>query len=290
VRIDGCDRTAATGRLDPPPGRDLPVGVRAFRIEAVAPRLPVQVPPALAADVGRSSFVRAAAPGERHALRVRAEGDGLFTVIDAIGPLHAPRPAVVPDLERIAKATALRTIADQPGWELNAHVTVEWGRVLDGRPVPLPLAGARLRVGEPIYVCVRNIGADPVYVSLIDIGVSARICVLNPAEPAGRRLGAGDRYVFGFDDRYGRLAGAQLGWPAGLDPAWPRPETILVLVTSRPLDVGVLEQDAVSRSARSPLEEQLFRLTQGTTREVPQQVAAPDRYLARTIDFDLAPS
>ncbi|MGA5301113.1 caspase family protein [Nucisporomicrobium flavum] len=292
VRIDGCGPAEATGRLEPPACADLPVGARAFRVAAAAPRLPVEIPPALVPAVERSTFVRVAAPGERPALRVRADAAGLFTVSDAIGPLHAPRPRVVPDLERVAKATALRRIASRTGWELDARVAIGWGRVTAGRPVPLPLTNALVRVGEPVYVCVRN-DDDPVYVSLLDIGVSARISVLDPTHPSGRLLHRGEDYVFGRDDRTGRLTGVPLSWPSGLDASWPRPETILALVTSRPLDVTVLEQEAVSRSVRepqSPLEALLSQLTTGATRDLPPRPAAPDRYAALTIEFDLHPT
>ncbi|UQU64303.1 caspase family protein [Couchioplanes caeruleus] len=292
VRIDGCGPADATGRLDPPAHADLPVGARAFRVAATAPRLPVEVPPDLVPAVERSTFVRMATPGERPALRVRADAAGLFTVSDAIGPLHAPRPWVVPDLERVAKATALRRIASRTGWELDARVAIGWGRVPGGLPEPLPLANAPVRVGDPVYVCVRNDDDDPVYVSLLDIGVSARISILDPTQPSGRRLHRGEEYVLGRDDRTGRLTGLPLSWPPGLDASWPRPETILALVTSRPLDVTVLEQGAVSRSVRepqSPLEALLSQVTTGATRDLLHRPAAPDRYAALTIEFDLHP-
>lgn len=300
VQIDGCGPASATGRLDPP-HTELPVGARAFRVRTVAPRLPVLLPPVpeLISAVAESTLVRLADDGGRHSIRVGVDPAGMFTVADAIGPLCAPRPrtrgsvrSMVQDLERVARATALRKIAELPGWELDARIIVEWGRVIDGRPSPLPTAGALVHVGDPIYLMVRNEGADPAYVSLIDIGVSARISVLNPAHPSGRRLEAKDEYVFGHDDRDGRLTGVPLTWPDGLDDRWPRPETILAIVTSRPLDVSVLEQDSVSRAGyepRSPLDALLRQVSTGATRDVPARPTAADRYLARTVEFDLSP-
>lgn len=300
VLIDGCGPAAATGRREPA-RFTLPVGARAFRVGSAVTRLPVLVPPlpGLVAAVSASTFVRPAGPGERHAAEVRTDSSGELTVTDAIGPLHAPRPAgpssvrpVVKDLERLARAAALRGITELRDWDLDARISLEWGRVTDGRPSPLPVAGALLSAGDPVYLAVRNDGPAPVWVSLIDIGVSARITVLNADRPAGHRLDTGQSYTFGHDDRYGRLTGVPLSWPAGLDPRAPRPETILVIITPRPEDLSVLEQDSVSRSlpgSASPLGSLLRQVSTGSTRELRPQASTADRYTFRIVDFDLDP-
>ena len=301
VRIDGRGPAAAVGGIDPPHIAP-PVGARAFRVRTVAPRVPVALPPVpeLIVATAGSTFVRPAEPGERHSLRVRVDAAGMFTVADAIGPLRTPRPgsgsgsvrSVVKDLERVARATSLRKIAEQPGWESDARIVVEWGRVTEGRPSPLPTSGALVHVGDPIYLTVRNEGDDSVHVSLVDIGVSARISVLNPAQPSGRLLRPKDEYLFGRDDRDGRLTGVPLTWPTGLDDTWPRPETILAIVTSQAQDVSMLEQDSVSRAEygpRSPLDALLRQVATGAARDIPKQPTAADRYIVHTVEFDLSP-
>lgn len=289
------------------PFTELPFGARAHRTRAAAPTLPVRVPHPdprttdLVAAIAGSALVRLAAPDEPSPIEVRVDADG-FTLHDRIGPLHEPRPGspadvrrLVDDLERLARAAALRGLTEDPGYALEKPVTVEWGRVVAGEPTPLPAAGAVVHDGEQMYVKVRNDGPDTCYVSLVDIGVSARIALLTDFSPAGVRLAPGAEYVYGLDELDGRLCGVPLFWPAGLDPTVGRLETIKVIATSVPQDIGLLQQDGV-RDDRplpghlSPLEEVLAQVATGRVREVGRVTGPMVRYTVRTIDFDLLPT
>ncbi|MEV6829497.1 caspase family protein [Amycolatopsis sp. NPDC051102] len=283
VRVDRVDLAAAWGDLRPP-ATALPIGARAHPVRTAAPVLPVRVvssgpwPASLARAIELAPLIRLTGPGEDCPVEVGHDAGGL-TVRDESGPLHRPRPAgedgirrVVRDLTRLARARALRRLSEGPGEALPLPVSIEFGRVEGGRAVPLSPCGAVLHVDQPVYVRVGNESPDPVYVSLLDIGVAAGISVLNPASPSGVRLARGGRYTFGGNDLTGSLKGVALSWPADLPRDRPRPETIVVLVTAEPVDSRVLEQDGVraagpgfGRSLRSP-------------------------FAVRTIDFDLVPA
>jgi uncharacterized caspase-like protein len=303
VRVTRCTATAALGVLDlRPPHTALPFGARAYRVKAAATRIPVRLPDShpqttdLAAAMRRSTFVRPATPEDLSPLEVAVSANGTLTVHDRIGALHQPRPAgadgvraVARDLERIARATALRAVREQSDPALAAAITLEWGRVRDGRAEPLDLSGAAVLVGGSVYVKVRNIGGETVYLSLIDAGVSYGITVLTAFAPSGIRLLPGDQYVYGEDDD-GRLVGVGPTWPEGLDPAYPRPETVLALVTKQPEDVMILEQDRAGRAVRSvpsPLEELLEQIRVGTTRDLGRAKSCADGYAVRTVEFTL---
>ena len=319
VRIDHVDLRAASGRLtfDRPsttPRTQLAAGVlppdvlaagvlaadvlaadvRAYRMTAVAPRIPVRVPASLAPAIGTSTFVRVAEPGENAPITVVESNGGALTVHDRIGPLHQPRPPgpatekqFVNDLNRIAKATILRAIREESRATFNPRVTLEWGRVHAGEAHPLPPAGSTVHTGDLVYFRIRNDAQRPLYVSLVDIGVSYRITVLTDLDPAGVKIPAGKQFVFGGNDWADRLNGVQLTWPNGLDPKSPRPETVLALITSEPQDVTPLQQHGVRGTTQaSPLADVLDHFGAGASRDFRR----PALFRARSFGFTLDPA
>jgi hypothetical protein len=171
---------------------------------------------------------------------VNEHGD--LTVADALGPLHPPRPsdgravpAVLRDLRVLAQASALLQatsagsgLARRPYGE----VDIVWGVVRHGVRHVLPRSGGAARVGEEVYIEVRNNGFRDLFVSLVDVGVTGGITVLTQEAPSGARVTPGRRYEFG----------GPLGWPEGLDPKTARPETVLVMVSASPHDISSLQQ------------------------------------------------
>lgn len=295
VEIDRSTPASAFGKLTPPEAV-VPPDARAYRTRAVTPRIPVRVPPALLPAVEAGTFVRAAGPGEICPIKVLAGPDATMTIHDGIGPLHEPRrpgaeAATVRDLNRIARALVLRTLREESGWTFDAPVTLEWGRVRDGKEQPVPVAGAGLDVGDFAYLRVRNDGTVPLYLSLLDIGVSYGITLLTDMRPTGLLLRPGDTYTFGCDEDTGALTGVELEWPDGLDQRSARPETVLALLTTAPQDMTVLEQAPVrSRSTtRSALTEVLAHLGGFATREWKKRPAPAERFSVRSFEFLLVP-
>jgi hypothetical protein len=299
VAVDRVDLAAAWGDLRTPVTQ-LPIGARAHPVRTVAPSMPVRLPcpdprlAPLARAIGLAPLIRPGEPGEDCPARVGTDDEGGLVVHDEFGPLHRSRPAgpdgvrrVVRDLTRVARARALRCLSEVPGEALPLPVSIGFGRVEAGRAVPLPTSGAVLHVDQPVYVRVRNESENPVYVSLLDIGVAAGIAFLNPSSPSGVRLPRGGQYTFGGNDLTGALPGVALGWPAELPRGVPRPETIVVLVTAEPLDCRVLEQDGVRAApflTGSALGRSLRSLS--GVRDHGRKV----EFAVRTIDFELVPT
>jgi hypothetical protein len=298
VRVDQLDSEAAWGELRPA-APALPVNARAHLASTAALTMPVRMTgprsAALARAIDAAPLVRLAENGP---VQVVVDETGGATVRDEIGPLHAPRradnggvAAVLRDLNRLAMARALRCLAEETGQGLRTPVTVEFGQVENLRPRPLPLSGAVLYVDEPIYVRVRNEDKDPVYVSLLDIGVTAQITVLNPSSPSGVLLVRGEEFVFGGDSAADTVPGVPLSWPTGLLRGQPRPETIVVLATSAPVDTRVLEQQGVRvKGPRSQLQRYLDQVSTGGRRDMSPTPGPVVRFSVRTIDFDLTPT
>ncbi|MGI5243745.1 caspase family protein [Dactylosporangium sp. CA-139066] len=304
ARVTGLLPMAAAADLALAPGRaEVPADARAHQTLAAEPRMPVRLPdhPAaadLAARMAVRPLLRPAEPGERASIAVAAGVAGLV-VHDGVGPLHAPHPAtpagldeIVANLLRIAQATAVRRLAADPAAGLD-HVRVEWGRAGNGRPEPLPATGGLLygQGGDHLYVAVHNDGDGDVYCSLIDIGVSYRIQLLTAADPGGRRIRRRSAFVYGRSEDTGRLDGAAVRWPAGIDASQPRPETILAVISDAPVDVSVLQQAGVrGATPLSPLARLLTQAVFGGTREVGPMPGRMPRYTVVPVDFSLSPS
>ncbi len=315
VTVDRVGATAADGVLALRAGvTAVPPGARAHPTRMTAPALPVRVTGAVEHTAGirrlleASPLVRPARPDDDPVIgTVTADDQGRLTIHDRVGPLYEPRPTGLPgpaadrdaltDLIRIARAQALRELADDPAFALAGTVTVEWGTVIDGKPVGQARSGGRVHVGEHVYVRVRNDGPSTVYVSLLDIGVASKITLITAMSPSGVELTPGQEYVMGRDDLDFLLEGVPLTWPLEIAGTDPRPETIIVLATSAPQDVSVLEQEGVRRSLDqgtaegSPLEQALTQLATGRTRDIRRRKKGPAvRYAVQSVTFDLSPA
>jgi hypothetical protein len=315
VVIDEVQAMAASGVLRVlQPDAAVPLGARAYQTKAAAAAMPVRLPGdgrnpvVLAEAVERSPILRVAGADEPCSVKVRSDDAGELTIWDGVGPLHQPRPAdaagiehIMRNLKRVAWASSLRRLADDPVHALDVPIEVEFGLVNGGDAVPLPTSGAVLYVGQRIYLRVRNNGDERIYVSLVDIGVSSQVTILDTASPGGEAVDPGAEYTFGWNDFKGVLQGSKVTWPAGLVRATPRPETVIVLATSQPQNIRGLEQQGVRDAAlraprlveggpRSSLERLLDQIDHGGTRDLTRKEGPSVRYTVRTVDFDLVPA
>lgn len=308
--VDQLLQTSALAQLRlTTPGQSVPVDARAHRTLAAAAALPVRLPegqPANAELVKAMALRPLLRPADPEAdadatIEVVADPDGRLVVRDGAGALHPPYAATAPNiggaimgnLQRIAQATALRRLEGDRARPLSHAVVVEWGRVLDGKEELLSPSGALLfaHADERIFLRLRNEGAQAMFVSLIDIGVSYRIDVLTASDPGGRWLAPGGSYTYGWNDDEHRLDGVTMTWPASLDTAVARPETVLVLISDRPVDVSVLRQQEVrGKGARSELDRLLDQAITGAAREVGTAPTAQVRFDVRSIDFMVSPT
>lgn len=303
VTVDALHPTTAAGPLRLASGQALPPDARAHRTRAAVPSLPVKLP--ASAELARALTLRPLLRADDDAtIEVVADAEGRLMVKDAAGPLHSPYAAttlgigsIMDNLHRIAQAAALRRLGGDPQRPLTHGVRVEWGRLSEGREESLPLSGALLfaYAGTNVFLRLHNDGDQAMFVSLLDIGVSSRIEVMTASDPGGIRLAPGTTYTHGWDDVRQKLTGVPLTWPEGIDTTAARPETILVLISDGPVDVGVLRQQGVRsagprRGGDSDLERLLAQIATGTTREVGD--APPDRarYAVQAIDFTLSPT
>lgn len=294
VEVDHCDPEAAGGVLVfAGSAAALPAGARAFRTRAVAPRVAVLVPAMLRDAVGGCTFARPAEAGEQPPFRVVEAPDGGWVLADRFGPLHyaGAEPGdlrgLVLAVEAAARATVLREVRAESGWTADLPVDVEWGLVRSGERHPLPLSGAEVRPGDPIYLEVRNRGGEDLYVSLLDVGVSYGITHITRRAGSGDRFEPGASYLFGRDRATHRLTGRRLSWPTGLDPVASRPETVLAFITTGPYDLTSLVQPPLRGTRRAAEPGGLLsHFLHGTARDVGEE---PAGFCVRSVEFTLSP-
>lgn len=252
---------AADALLDPPPEAPtppLPPGAYALPVR-VHTRHPVHIAvngplgDAIRTRLMSSPRLIEAAPGNTALSRVRTR-EGKLEVTDARG-LPYRHPEEVPALTGEQSTAARRTVA--------LLETVARGERLRGLPDPgpdgWPQRGLRawmevetkpgshdfralrtrdgLRAGDRYRVSVTSGSHTPLYVWLLGVGLSGRTSLVTHDQPSGIRLEAAAVH----DDEVGWRSGpVEVWWPEDVPAEGSRPESVLLLVGDRPLDLSPL--------------------------------------------------
>jgi Caspase domain len=195
---------------------------------------------------------------------------------------------VVADLALLGRTAALRRLAPGPGEQLTEPFTVEWGRVTATGAQPLPASGALLHTGEPVYVRLRNDSDRDLFFFVFDLGVGGAVTLVTAADPSGLRVEPKQEHVVG-ESSGGVLKGSPLVWPAGVPVQDPRPETLLVIVTSTRQDLSALAHEGVHGLARgaSSLQRAVDAAMGGGRRDW-STVDSQVRYAVVHLDYELS--
>lgn len=234
-------------------------------------------------------------------LAVVREADGSLVVGDTAGrDLTRPEPAgpappLAETVELLRQLAQARTVATLPGGEgdyaLGLPFAVEWGQAINGQRVPPPGRDTPLRVGDRLYLAVRNLSKQTLFVHFFDVGIASAVTLLNRAYPSGIELQPGAEYVLGMTAD-GRLMGLPLYWPKGVFQDGPREETVVVFVMDRPLMLYSLEQAGlrVERGLRGQDRFWGALLSGRATRDLGDEGGEPDvRYAVSPISFSVTP-
>lgn len=273
---------------------ELPAGTTAL-LRAVEERMPVAVEgsAAVASAIERSGWLRRA-PADAlgiHRVTVRErDADGSSdTERAAASTSSSPRslelelrepdghPAwratagapeatlrLVELLEDRARAARLRAAiaALAPPAATDVPLRLRWGLVADDeRRIPLPSAPRpRVHVGDRLWLELEHAGATPPhwFSTVIELGADGRPRLLNAREPEGLELAPGSTVRLGLRGERAR-EGLRLVWPAGVPELGPRPVTLLVLASHRPLPLGHLVRIADPHDDAAFVTQDLFR-------------------------------
>lgn len=286
-------------------GSTLPPDAVAIRVARAAPRRAIAVvaPAGQRAAVldalARAQTLRATADrdDEPSIATLRVTGERL-TIEDADGPLFPDAaypdalPAAVQNLANLGVASALRELEGAHGVYAR-ELAIEWGVVEAGERKPLPSHGAALGLGDRIFCRIQNTTTRRLHAHVFNIGLQGTVALLSSWAPSGITLEPGGVALLGeaFD---GTLEGLRLSWPTGLPKAtFPRLDTLLVIATAAPANLGVLQTVPVAmrsatRSKGSGLAQLLEQLQTGGTREIGGPTPV-EGYFASTLTFLLHP-
>jgi hypothetical protein len=154
---------------------------------------------------------------------------------------------------------------------------------------PEPAGGSVVyREGERIALEISSRHPDPVYVSVLDLGLAGAIDQLYPVEGATEQLAAGGSIRVGVRDGDALRLEFPEGWGAAADPSDARPaegvETFKLIATTSPADFRSLLQGGFrdADAVRSPAEELVsLALGSGGSRDVtrPVRVTPADAWI-----------
>lgn len=291
-------------RLDPG-AAELPPATSAWPLRTTLPRQPVLVQgpggaarDRLEAELEQSIRIRPTAdPSE--ALAVVQVDDDRVQVLDAAEQPLYRTPATGPgavgsaigDVERLAMAEHVRALPSGTGpAELPDDVDVTLVRIRsDGTTEPVQ-PGDHLFVDDLLRVRIDS-GVPGRWASVFDVGVAGAVTLLTTAEPDGVTLTRSVPYQLGEDwpDE-----GVRLGWPEAVPATGPRPESVVVVVTDRPVDrIRYLGQRGVTRGdARGAADGELGRLIDsvaGSLRDVTPPAVDRAGHRVHRFDFVLHP-
>ncbi len=285
VRIEGdMPRDGATAQ----PLREL-FPKRTVRLEA-------GVPEKLFELITRSPLLEVAPSSSRSFMARVAPSEGgvcIFEQTDA--PLTYPtkRLAVIlENLTRMAHASTLRELRAPLPSRLQPLFGLEWGTVeAGGRKLLKRSLSGSFQVGDRIFVSLSNRGSTHLYANLYDIGISRKVTLLNDSARSGHELQPRETWCFGYRVADG-LRGIPLSWPPRVPATHPRLETLVAILSDRPLDLTVLENRGVKRQggyALSSLEKTLRARCLGGTRSQESGQGEDIRYAIRHLDIELWP-
>lgn len=165
--------------------------------------------------------------------------------------------AIVEYAEQLARVDDLLDLPPGEGpTRLQMAPTLRWGRVGDVTSVFLPSAGARLQIGDRIYIRASSDSPARVYVSILRIDAERSIKLMTSRSPSGVELRPGETYTLGLDE-LGQTFGVPLEWPADVPIDQPQPVRFVAICTDLPIDLRSLESDAGTVALRRSLDELL---------------------------------
>ena len=220
---------------------------------------------------------------------VRLRGEQLV-LSDAAGLRLAstPESRLEPLLERLeclARAEDLRAFA--PG-TLDVEVTVEWGRVIDGRRVKMA-PDESFHVGERQYISITNTGNDSLFLAVLGIDPKYSVRLLSRRAPRGHWLLATESLLLG-QLASGALAGFKVEWPAELAQDAALRESLLVIASDDELDFSLLSTaDAFQFKLTPQMLENSQRAQRGGTRSARPAREAGSEYRLWVFDYLVDP-
>jgi hypothetical protein len=180
--------------------------------------------------------------------------DGKLALLnrDAVSIFEYPLPVtgdieevaneVTYQLEVLARADKLLTLDKKANNSpLRSSLSVVLGSVEYGKPNPITEEHKILSEGQLAYIELTNDGKTKIYVSVFHIDIIGVISLISTEWISGIELPPGNSYTLGKSVYSDTLEGFTLSWPDSVPRDGPRDESIIVIVTSGPVDLQYLD-------------------------------------------------
>lgn len=161
-------------------------------------------------------------------------------------------PRAVHIVENLAAVAGLREQVGPHGIEIS-ELGLDFGKVVRGERVPLPLHGGELHAGDVIYLDATTYAQRSLYVHVLAASMRGTIQLASPV--FGHRLAQDEPLVMLLGD------GTATHWPAGVPPTLRRDE-LFVIVTPARTDLRALQtrpDGATPKGARSLADDYLMQ-------------------------------
>jgi hypothetical protein len=237
ARVEPIDQTSEKN----PPGASAHLLCAAHRYPV---KLDIGVPTALRLAVEASTWLCAAEDQATEVLaHVRLEVAGLALEpshpdIGTITLIEFEAASAIEWLEDWARAQRLRDTLDVQQIK-DEKSSLELMCFVDGAACP---EGAQLHVRDRVWFEIHNHGDNGWYASLVEIGVDGRPRLLNQSEPDGVEVPPGRSAFVGYRE-FRRENGIELCWPSGYSGDRMGVATVILLGSSRPIQLGHLTAD-----------------------------------------------
>ena len=143
-----------------------------------------------------------------------------------------------------------------------------------------------------MYLSLTNGGTNTIYISVFEINVAGKVCLISTHSPTGIELPPGRSSTLGRDQFGARLKGLELTWPNS--KLQPVQEQLVLILTDAPVDLRQLANSAhrpkETRGSRSSLQKLASCISYRKTRELQSDTGvAPISYDVAHVPFSLSP-
>jgi hypothetical protein len=285
-------------------------GALAFLRHDALYKWPVALPPGfprLEKMVQESRYIRQGEPEEDNSVLaefrlelnviVLRNNRGLEVATTSLNPSADETSRLLKSAEQLARAQHLLALRNETPDEVLQHcLGVEFGLVENnshlGRIIRQDGTDSVIE-DDRVYIKLVNNGSEAIHVWVFDINVVGRIARVSKSSPKGIDLPPGRHEVLGL--RWpGPVYGLPVSWPKAMPRTQPLEETLLLLLTSSPVDLNhladSLDQPPLGRTSLSKLEQLTYRISSGGSRDITiVEDDGPTRYKAIHIPFLLRP-
>ncbi|KUJ17459.1 uncharacterized protein LY89DRAFT_53904 [Mollisia scopiformis] len=239
-------------------------GAKAFPLRMIRPELGIEVlvndtalSDRLSSRLSKSRFVHHFKTGsyEHGPLATIQQENNKLVLIH-----HRPRPApilkyeiltnsnpgdavedAIYQVEKLAKSDHMLQMNAKPKYTLDcSSVSITMGCVQDSSPVPLPEGDRSVIEEQYVYVKIQNDGTRQVFASIFLVTGIGTISWLSRGDPSGVDILPKTTYTYGENKSNEELEGTRLVWPKSIPRSGDLDESIVVVLSSRHVDLGFL--------------------------------------------------